>query len=121
MTKLTQSLLYFDLLFVDPSNSEESASSLNGKTSPAKSMHRIICIYLKYCVNNLFISFPFLYVSAAVFEHVCSVILFQLIFFLGLSGQVKPDCNYCKDNPNKSCKHCACHKVLHISLCNMDC
>lgn len=45
----------------DPSNSEESANSLNGKTSPAK-------------------------------------------------RQVKPDCNYCKDNPNKSCKHCACHK-----------
>ncbi|XP_074619358.1 E3 ubiquitin-protein ligase UHRF1-like isoform X3 [Acropora palmata] len=24
--------------------------------------------------------------------------------------QVKADCNVCKDNPNKLCKHCACHK-----------
>ena len=42
--------MYFDVLFVDPSNSEESASSLNGKTSPAKSMYHIICINLKDCV-----------------------------------------------------------------------
>lgn len=39
--------MYFDVLFVDPSNSEESANSLNGKTSPAKSMYRIICINFK--------------------------------------------------------------------------
>lgn len=25
---------------------------------------------------------------------------------------MKPDCSHCKDNPNKLCKHCACHKVL---------
>lgn len=42
--------MYFYVLFVDPSNSEESASSLNGKTSPAKSMYCIICINLKDCV-----------------------------------------------------------------------
>ena len=29
-------------------------------------------------------------------------------------GQVKADCNVCKDNPNKLCKHCACHKVCYL-------
>lgn len=45
----------------DPSSSEESLSSRNEKSSPAK-------------------------------------------------RQVKPDCSFCKDNPNKLCKHCNCHK-----------
>lgn len=40
-------------------------------------------------------------------------------------GQVKADCNVCKDNPNKLCKHCACHKVryliIFVGCCNLWC
>ena len=45
------------------------------------------------------------------------IMLFDLLEFIVIrSGQNRPDCDHCKDDPLKPCKYCACNKVLYISV-----
>ena len=37
---------------------------------------------------------------------ILSVIMY--ISFFVIAGEVKPECDHCRDNPNKKCKHCCC-------------